>query len=285
MSNITTKITSGLYFICTPIGNAQDITLRALDILQNSDVLVCEDTRTTLNLLQLHGTQRKERPVLSYHDHSGNQVREKIMAYLREGLSVAYASDAGTPLVADPGYKLLLACIEENIPVTMTPGASASIMALGLSGLPTDRFLFAGFLPAKSNSRVKMLQSYAAYPTTLIFYESPHRITETLEDILSALGNRPIALCRELTKMYEEIRRGTVSEVLESCQTDPPRGEIVLVIAGNTQEDSLSDEDLRRILEEHMARETLKDAVQAVSEMYNLPRKRVYKLALEIANS
>lgn len=281
--NSTSKLPAGLYFVATPIGNIRDITLRALDTLRHADILVCEDTRNTLNLLRLHGIQKGERRVISYHDHSGHGTRAYILEYIEQGHSVAYASDAGTPLIADPGYKLLTDCIEAGISVTTLPGASAVVMGLGLSGLPTDKFLFVGFLPARTGARQKALHDVEAYTVTLVFYESPHRITETLEDIIAVLGDRPVALCRELTKMYEEVRRGPASDVLTQCRNNPPRGEIVLVVDGNKKDVSVPDTaTIKAALEDIMQTRSRRDAVQEVMQMYDLPRKQVYPLALEL---
>jgi 16S rRNA (cytidine1402-2'-O)-methyltransferase len=204
-------IPPGLHFVATPIGAARDITLRALDILAGADVLAAEDTRTLRHLMEMHGVALNGRMVLAYHDHNGDQMRPRLIEALKAGKSVAYASEAGTPLVADPGFQLARAAIDEGLTVLAAPGPSALLCALSVSGLPTDRFFFAGFLPPKSAARKTSLRDLAQVPGSIIFYESPRRIDACLRDMIETLGpNRQAAICRELTKRFEEILRGNL---------------------------------------------------------------------------
>src|SRR6056297_536090 len=203
------KLAAGLYLIATPIGAARDITLRALDLLAAADVLVAEDTRSLRRLMDIHGVSLGDRPLWPYHDHNGARMRPRIMAALATGKSVLYASEAGTPMVADPGFDLGRAVVAEGFDLVSAPGPSAVITALTLSGLPTDRFLFAGFLPNTSGKRKTALGEVAEVPATLVFYESPKRVAAMLRDAAEILGaGRPAALCREITKKFEEVRRG-----------------------------------------------------------------------------
>ncbi|MFZ8959560.1 MAG: 16S rRNA (cytidine(1402)-2'-O)-methyltransferase, partial [Paracoccaceae bacterium] len=225
------KPAAGLYFVATPIGSARDITLRGLDILASCDVIAAEDTRTVRHLMEIHGVALNGRAVLPYHDHNGAEMRPKIMFLLAEGKSVAYASEAGTPLVADPGFTLGRAAIVDGHLVTTAPGASASLAALTVSGLPSDRFLFAGFPPPKSGERRKFLQDLDQTQATLILYESPKRIHKLLNEMAEIWSqDRQIALCRELTKKFEEVIRGSLADVITAIEDRILKGEIVLVI-------------------------------------------------------
>ncbi len=218
----------GLYIVATPIGNLRDITLRALDALNAADLIVCEDTRVSGKLLSHYGISK---PTLSYNDHNGPERRPKIMAALTEGKCVALVSDAGTPLVSDPGYKLVREAIERGFYVTTLPGASSVLSALCLSGLPTDRFLFAGFLPAKKEACRKAIQTLANVPSTLVLFESARRLPETLALLQEVLGNREAAVVREITKLYEESRRGTLQELHAHYEkAGAPKGEVVIVV-------------------------------------------------------
>ncbi|MBI1171491.1 16S rRNA (cytidine(1402)-2'-O)-methyltransferase [bacterium] len=272
----------GLHFVATPIGAARDITLRALDILARADVLAAEDTRTLRHLMEIHGVALNGRPVLAYHDHNGDQMRPRLLEALKAGKSVAYASEAGTPLVADPGYQLARAAIDAGLTVLAAPGPSALLCALSVSGLPTDRFFFAGFLPNKSIARRSTLRDLAQVPGSLIFYESPRRIEACLRDMIESLGgDRQAALCRELTKRFEEVTRGSLAELAQSVAGRDIKGEIVVVVdrahpvAANA---ATVEEALRQALK------TLskKDAATQVSEAFGLPRREVYQLALSL---
>lgn len=270
----------GLHFLATPIGAARDITLRALDLLAGADMLAAEDTRTLRHLMEIHGIPLGDRPLVAYHDHNGEAVRPRILRALAEGRSVAYASEAGTPLVADPGFQLGRAVIAEGHPVYAAPGPSAVLAALTVSGLPTDRFLFAGFPPSASQQRRHWLEDLAAIQATLVLYESPKRIGALLADAAAVLGgDRKVALCRELTKRFEEIRRGTLAELAESLAGTTPRGEFVLVVDRGTPQRA-SDADVEAALREALGRLRLRDAATAVAEAMGLPRREVYQRAL-----
>lgn len=272
----------GLHFIATPIGAARDITLRALDILASADVLAAEDTRTLRHLMEIHGVPLGGRPLLSYHDHNGAAVRPRLLGHLAEGRSVAYASEAGTPLVADPGYQLGRAVIAAGYPVIAAPGPSAVLAALTVSGLPSDRFLFAGFPPAAGGARASFLKEMAAMPATTIFYEAPGRIGRLLTEMATCFGaERQAAVCRELTKRFEEVRRGTLAELAEQFAGDV-KGEIVLVV-DRAGERVVSEAEVEARLREAMARLRLKEAAAFVAEELGLPRRQVYQAALRLS--
>jgi len=272
----------GLYFVATPIGAARDITLRALDILAQADVLAAEDTRTLRHLMEIHGIPVAGRPLLAYHDHNGEEVRPKLLRHLAEGRSVAYASEAGTPLVADPGFQLGRAAIAAALPVFAAPGPSAVLAALTVSGLPSDRFLFAGFAPATAAARRRWVEELAAIPATLIFFESPRRVQETLEVLVQCLGgDRQAAVCRELTKRFEEISRGTLDDLARDFRDRSVKGEIVLVV-DRAAPRSASAADVDLALREALATMTVKDAAAHVSEALGLPRRDVYQRALAL---
>lgn len=272
-----------LYFVATPIGAARDVTLRGLDILAGADVLAAEDTRNTRKLLEIHGIALGDRPLVPYHDHNGPAQRPKLIGMIREGKSVAYVSDAGTPLIADPGYALSRDVIAADLKVVAAPGASALLAALAVAGLPTDRFFFAGFLSVKSGARLKQLSEFAPVPGTLVFYESPKRVGKSLRDMVQALGgDRQAALCRELTKKFEEVRRGTLQELAGHYEDEIPRGEVVLVIGPAPERASdpqVLEDALLASLQQHAS---LRDAVDHVTEALGLPRKAVYNRALAI---
>ncbi len=275
---------AGLYLIATPIGNSSDITLRALDVLTRAEVLAAEDTRQTRKLMEIHGIDLGGRSLVSYHDRNGPQRRPQIMEWLAAGKSVAYASDAGTPLIADPGYRLVEAALAEGREVHPVPGASAVLTALSIAGLPTDRFMFAGFLPPKQAARRRALGELASVPASLVFYESPRRLAAALEDMADILGvERRAAVARELTKKFEEVHRDTLG-ALASAYTTPPKGEIVIVVGppvpvqGENLEKSMDQE-----LKEELQTQSLKIAVQRVTEKLGLPRKQVYARALALS--
>ena len=276
------RLPAGLYLVAVPIGNARDITLRALDILRAADVLVAEDTRSLRHLMDLHGVALGDRPLLSYHDHSSDKVRARLVADIAAGRAVAYASEAGTPLISDPGFDLGRAVAEAGGLVTSAPGASAAIMALTLAGLPTDRFLFAGFLPNASGARRKALDDLVAVPATLVFYESPKRVGAMLADAADRLGDRDAAVCRELTKKFEEIRRGRLPELAAHYAENPARGEIVVVI---DRGDSRNGRELDLEHEVNRALETMsvRDAADYVSTRYGVKRRPVYQMAMRLA--
>ncbi len=277
------SLMAGLYFVATPIGAARDITLRGLDILKSADVLAAEDTRNTRRLLDIHGISLGDRPLFAYHDHSGEKQRPRLIGMISAGKSVAYVSDAGTPLVADPGFALARDTIAAGLKVLSAPGASALLAALAVAGLPTDKFFFSGFLPVKSVARKNALQELAPVPGTLVFFESPKRIGKTLTDMVQVLGgDRQVAVCRELTKKFEEVRRGTVLELAEQYKTETPKGEIVLVV-GSAPVRLVSADELDAALETALSQNaSLRDAVDHVAQALGLPRKRVYQRALDL---
>jgi 16S rRNA (cytidine1402-2'-O)-methyltransferase len=279
MQKISLK--SGLYLVATPIGNLRDITLRAVDTLAAADVVACEDTRVSGKLFQALGFKKK---LVSYHDHNADTQRPFLLNMIEEGKSVALISDAGMPLISDPGYKLVRDCLEKNIYVTSLPGANAPLMALQLSGLPSDSFTFLGFLSSKTKARKDSLETWKNSPTTLILFESAARLEESCKDILAVLGDRPLTLTRELTKKFEDIWPSTVSGVLARLQKEgPPKGEIVLVIGRN--EGNVQEFDLDKMLQSALSTMTMKEAVSAIVEATGLPKKQVYTAALEIKNS
>lgn len=283
MSSLTPTLEAGLYLVSTPIGTASDITLRALDILANADVLAAEDTRNTRKLMDIHGVALNKRPLMPYHDHNGPAQRPRILAAIKDGKSVAYVSDAGTPLIADPGYRLAADAISEGLPVTSAPGASALLAALAVAGLPTDRFLFAGFPPVKAVAKAKFLAEFARVPATLVFYESPRRLADCLSAMEAAYGgNRRVAVCRELTKKFEEVRRGTLAELAEQYgQENAPKGEVVIVV-GPPINEAASEQDIDEALRSALKTLSVKDAAKEAAEALNLPRKQLYARALEL---
>jgi 16S rRNA (cytidine1402-2'-O)-methyltransferase len=274
----------GLYLVATPIGSARDVTLRGLDILARADLLAAEDTRRARKLLDIHGVRREGRTILPYHDHNGAAMRPRLLAALAEGRSVALVSDAGTPLVADPGYRLAVEAIAAGVTVTAAPGASALLAALSVAGLPTDRFLFAGFLPPKDAARRRALAEVAPTPATLVFYESPHRLADSLAAMAEVLGgDRPAAVCRELTKRFEQTRRDTLAALAASYAGEPdPKGEIVVVV-GPPLAREVGPEDIDAALAQALEGASVKDASAEVAERLGLPRRQVYARALDLA--
>lgn len=272
----------GLYFVATPIGAARDITLRALDILATAEVLAAEDSRTLRHLMEIHAIPLGGRRIVAYHDHNGPEARPQLLAALAEGRSVAYASEAGTPLVADPGYQLARAAIAAGHKVIAAPGPSAVLAALTVSGLPTDRFLFAGFPPPAEAARRSFLAELGAVPATLVLYESPKRVHRTLADLVQSLGgDRKAAVCRELTKRFEEVVRGPLAELADHFAGREVKGEIVLVIdrAGAA---AAGEADVEAALRAALAGHSLKDAVALVAGAHGLPRREVYRRALAL---
>lgn len=270
----------GLYFVATPLGNARDVTLRALDVLASADVLAAEDTRRLRQLMDLHGVPLNGRRIVAYHDHNGPAARPKLLEALLAGESVAYASDAGSPLVADPGFALGREAIAAGREVFSIPGPAALVAGLTVSGLPSDRFTFAGFPPHGRSAKVRFFQEFSATHGTLLFYESPNRIADTVGCAIEVFGpERPAAIARELTKKFEEVRRGTLSDVQASCESDPPRGEIVLLIGGGRAE--VSQDDIDTALRAAMAHARLKDAAREVAEQFGVSRRDLYQRGLE----
>ena len=267
--------------MATPIGNAADITLRALGILAEVDVIACEDTRVSTKLLQRHGIAV---PLAAYHEHNAEHMRPVLLRRITEGQAVALISDAGTPLVSDPGFKLVRQAIADGLKVEMLPGASAPLAALVLSGLPSDRFLFAGFLESRSTARRRELAELKAVRATLIFFESAQRLADSLADMAAELGDRPAAVARELTKLYEEVRRGTLAELARHyAAAGPPKGEIVVVVGPPLPAPPPSDADLDASLKAALARLSVRDAASEVADALGLKRRTVYARALELA--
>jgi 16S rRNA (cytidine1402-2'-O)-methyltransferase len=276
------RLSPGLYFVATPIGTARDITLRALDILASADVIAAEDTRSLRRLMEIHGVPLNGRRVFSYHDHSGGGSRDRLIAALAEGKSVAYASEAGMPLIADPGYDLGKAASDAGHLVTAAPGASAVLTALTLAGLPTDAFFFGGFLPNASAARKARLEGLRSIPGTLVFYESPKRVAASLADMALVFGgDRSAAMCRELTKKFEEVRRGTLAELAADLASSSVKGEIVLII-DRSRSGPVNDEDIEMDLRAALKTHSVKDAADLVSKMYEIPRRTLYQMALKL---
>ncbi len=270
---------AGLYLVATPIGNLGDISLRALELLAAADVIACEDTRVTRKLTERYGIAT---PLMAYHEHNAGEARPKIIAKLDEGQVVALVSDAGTPLISDPGYKLVRATVEAGHPVTALPGASAVMGALNVAGLPTDRFFFEGFLPPKHVGRQKRIAELSAIPATLVLFESGPRLGDALADLAQGLGPRAAAVCRELTKLHEEVRRDDLSALAQHYAGDAEtRGEIVIVIAPPAEE-QMSAGDLDALLRSALARVSVKDAVGEVALATGRSRREVYQRALEL---
>jgi 16S rRNA (cytidine1402-2'-O)-methyltransferase len=275
------QLAPGLHLVGTPIGNLGDITLRALWVLRSVDRILCEDTRVTARLLARYGIGT---PLSPYHDHNADRVRPAVLGALRRGERLALVSDAGMPLVSDPGFKLVREAVAEGIPVTGAPGPSAALAALVLSGLPPDRFLFAGFLPPRAAARRRALETWRALNATLILYEGPSRLADSLADMADILGDRPAAVARELTKRHEEIRRGRLADLAARYREEgAPRGEIAIVI-GPPEPVKVSEIDLDRLLRERLARQSLRDAVTELSEETGLARQIIYRRALALQN-
>jgi 16S rRNA (cytidine1402-2'-O)-methyltransferase len=278
----TTPLDPGsLYVVATPLGNLEDVTLRALRVLREADLVACEDTRRTGNLLRSHGITT---PTTSYHEHNERLKADSILEALRQGRDVALVSDAGTPGISDPGYRLVSAARADGIAVLPVPGPSAVVAALSVSGLPTDRFLFVGFLPPKRTARRAALDALAAERPTLVFYESPVRVVSCLEDMIGTLGDRDAFLCREATKLHEEYLRAPLSQICAALASRPTvKGEIVLAVSGCAEEAPASTEAPEALVARLMAdgrsrREAVKEAAKALG----IPAREVYRLSLAV---
>ena len=282
MNYKTEKLRPGLYFVATPIGTARDITLRALDVLASADVIAAEDTRSMRRLLEIHGVPLGDRPLISYHDHSGAGAREKLLGFLADGRSVAYASEAGTPLIADPGYHLSRAAAEAGHLVTSAPGPSAVATALTLAGLPTDAFFFAGFLPSAKSARRSALEAVKDVPGTLVFYESPKRVGAMLSDAAEVLGaGREAAICRELTKKFEEVLRGSLEALSHEAQERNFKGEIVVLI-DRARGEGAGEDDIEAALVTALETMSVRDASEAVAQAFGAHKRKIYQLALKL---
>jgi len=275
------RLAAGLHLVATPIGNLRDITLRALETLAGADLIACEDTRITRRLLDHYGIAA---PLTPYHEHNAAAARPKLLDRLAAGASVALVSDAGTPLVSDPGFKLVRAAHDAGHTVTALPGASATLAALASAGLPTDRFFFEGFLPAKQGQRKTRIAELARIPATLILFESGPRLGAALADLAAGLGGREAAVCRELTKLHEEVRRGELGELAQAyAQGAETRGEIVIVIAPPAGDTAAFDQgELDTLLRRALDRASVKDAVNEVASATGRPRREVYQRALAL---
>lgn len=271
-----------LYLVATPIGNLEDMTFRAIRILQTVDLIAAEDTRHTGKLLQHF---KIKTPQLSYHEHNSQQRIPELLSQLSQGKAIALVTDAGMPLISDPGYELVKACVAQGISVVPIPGANAAITALSAAGLATDKFVFEGFLPAKSKERRTYLETLKGETRTIIFYESPHRLRETLQDLGTILGEeREIVLARELTKMHEEFWRGTITNAIAHYTNREPQGEFTLVVAGATLEKPQLSEaaikaELQNLLKQGLSRS---EASRQLAQQTSLPRRQIYQLALAI---
>ena len=274
-------LAAGLYVLATPIGNAQDISLRALDVLRRCDLVAAEDTRVTSKLLAIYGIQK---PLIVYNDHNGPQMRPKVVARLQRGEAIALVSDAGTPLISDPGYKLLRQAIGAGITVVAIPGPSAVLTALVLSGLPSDRFLFAGFLPPKAGERLNALEELKGLHATLIFFKSAQRLGETLQAMTNILGARTCAVARELTKLHEEVRRGSLRELAGYYgNSAAPKGEVTLLV-GPPQEAVIDSVKVDQALRAALVFMPVKAAAEMVANLTDGSRKQLYERALKLKN-
>ncbi len=272
----------GLHLVATPIGNLGDITLRALWVLRGADRILCEDTRVTARLLGHFGI---DKPLDPYHDHNADRVRPSVLEALRRGETLALVSDAGTPLVSDPGFKLVRAALAEGIPVTAAPGPSAALTALILSGLPPDKFLFAGFLPPRAAARRRALTQWAALDATLIFFEGPSRLAAALADMVEILGAREAAIARELTKRHEETRRAPLDALARHYrEAGPPRGEAVIVVGPPAAAPVAVEDDIEARLRGLLAAHSLRDAVALLAEETGVARRALYERALALTH-
>jgi len=271
----------GLYVAATPIGNLGDISRRALDLFASADFIICEDKRVSGKLLSYYEIKT---PMISYHDHNSQAVMPKLIDALKAGKTLALITDAGTPLISDPGYKLVNECRNQGIMVTSLPGASAILCALTCAGMATDKFFFSGFLPSKTVARKKEINKLSTVPATLVYFESPKRLLASLKDLREVLGNRNAAVCRELTKLYEEVKKDNLDNLIahyESLQT--PKGEIVLLIEQGEEKQLVNDLD--SALVDALKKLSVKEAVAAVTYMTGKKRKEVYKRALELSDN
>ena len=279
------KLKSGLYLVATPLGSARDITLRALDVFSSCDAIAAEDTRLLRKLLNIHNISINDRPLISYNDFNGDQIRPKIFEWLDKNMAVAYASDAGMPLIADPGYQLSKQAANRGFYVTSVPGASACITALTLSGLPTDRFFFEGFLPVTKEKRRHKLKELSNLQSTLIFYESPKRLIKMFDDLVAIMGeNRRAVIARELTKKFEQIISGTLAELYAIIQKEQLKGELV-VLLDRPISTGLADIDVKAELSVALSKMTLKDASNFVAAANGLSKRYVYNLALSMSEN
>jgi 16S rRNA (cytidine1402-2'-O)-methyltransferase len=275
---LAARLPPALYIVATPIGNLGDVTLRALAVLARADTIYCEDTRHSRKLLEHFSIRR---PLAAYHDHNAGKERPRIIEAVRHGRIVALISDAGTPLISDPGYKLVREMRAAGLPVVAIPGASAAIAALSAAGLPTDRFFFEGFLPVKAGPRRRRLAELSAVPGTLVFFEAPQRLAEALADMAAVLGDRPAVVARELTKLFEESRGSSLAGLAQHYAGEPAKGEIV-VLVGPAPLTEIDDTTIAARLQEALAEMTLRDAARAVADELGIPKARVYDIGVRL---
>lgn len=272
---------NGIYLVATPIGNISDITLRALDVLKNADIIACEDTRVTKKLYSLLCISTAGKTFFTMHDHNEEDVSQSLIDSAKAGHIVAYVSDAGSPLISDPGYKLSKKCRNQDVYLTTIPGACAAICALQLSGLPSNTFTFVGFIPNKDKARNDLFNKYKNYDSTLIFYETATRLIKTLEVAKDVFFDRELSVAREITKLYEECKTGSAQELLSYYTENKPKGEIVLMVAPPVETKQIDYEDE---LKEELKKSTLKTAVKNIVEKYGLNKNEVYQKALGLKN-
>ena len=271
---------TGLYIVSTPIGNSGDLSHRAANVLTDSSLIVCEDTRVTAKILNVYGIRT---PTMSYHDYNSRKQLPRILTRLKKGDPIALVCDAGTPLISDPGYRLVEACISISIPVSTIPGPSSFLAALVISGLPTDQFFFQGFLPNKPSARLSQLRTLAHIPGSLVFLESTKRLPSMLANALETLGNRRAAICRELTKKFEEVTRGELKELAETyAKSDPPRGEVCVVIGPAKNNKKISDTDLDQLLSQVLGKKSIRDASLNIAKITGLSRQQIYTRAIAL---
>ena len=273
---------NGLYVIATPIGNLRDMSPRAVEVLQDSQIIACEDSRVTKKLFSLLGISLKKQ-FISYEDHSEENKAQGLIDLINEGNAIALVSDAGSPLISDPGYKVVNLCRKNQIYVTVVPGPCAVICALQLSGLPTNRFMFAGFIPNKDKARQDLFEELKDIQTTLVFYETAPRLVKTLKQAETFFADRPLAVIREMTKMYEQAVNGTCAELSEYFNKNEPKGEFVIVISPPLKKEN-NLQDVRSLLAERLRQTSLKSAVKEIAHDFNLNKNDVYDLALELKN-
>ncbi len=279
MTGNSQTIEPGLYVVATPIGNLRDITMRALDVLKAADIVACEDTRVSGRLLSHYGIKAR---TTSYHDHNSETKRPQLLEALRQGKTVALVSDAGTPLISDPGYKLVRDAIAEGCKVVPIPGASSVMAALCGGGMPTDRFFFAGFLPAKKTARNKEISELSAIPATLVLFESVHRLPETMHDLAAHMGTRAAAVARDLTKLHEEWRRGTLDELARHyAARGEPKGEAVIIVSP-PEHAAVIEEDVDALLREMLEAMSVRDAAALAAKRFGISRQEAYARALAI---
>ena len=283
MNHLKVALNAGLWFVGVPIGTARDITLRALDVLASADVLVAEDTRSLRKLMDIHGVPLNGRRIYALHEHTNDSVVATLVERAMTGESVAYASEAGMPLIADPGFELARAARKAGVEVTCAPGPSAVLTALVVGGLATDAFHFAGFLPATRSARKSALAAVAGVQATLVLYESPKRVGALLADAAETLGpDRPATVCRELTKKFEEKRHGTLLELAEHFASTPVKGEIVVLI-GRAERRAVNEKDIESALQSALQDMSVKDAAAFVAETFDVPKRQVYQQALSLS--